>query len=218
MKTEKSICDYFFEEKLKLDVCCVIAAAGLSSRMGIWKGDLKIPSYGESGNKQILLIENAVNTALMSCRKVILVGGEQMPRIRDIFLMREELILVENREYQRGMLSSIQTSMSFVDSDFFIMPMDMPLLTWVHLFKIHEEYSIRKDSKVFRPVFQGSPGHPVLLPYSWKERVLKMKGKSLKANISDDDQVLIPWKDESVVLDLDTQESYKQFLRDYSSS
>ncbi|MBF9015093.1 MULTISPECIES: NTP transferase domain-containing protein [unclassified Oceanispirochaeta] len=218
MKTEKSICDHLFEEKLKLDVCCVIAAAGLSSRMGLWKGDLKIPSYGEPGKKQILLIENAVNTALESCRKVILVGGEQMPRIREIFFNCKELILVENREYQRGMLSSIQTAMSCVDSDFFIMPMDMPLLTWFHLFKIHDAYSIRNDSKVFRPVFQGSPGHPVLLPYSWKKRVLKMKGKNLKANLSDDDQVLIPWGDESVVLDLDTQESYEQFLRDYSSS
>jgi molybdenum cofactor cytidylyltransferase len=218
MNSEKSICEHIFTEKLTLNACCVIAAAGLSSRMGLWKGDLQLATADFHGREKISLIEKAVKTALESCRKVILVGGEQMPRIKVIFASCEELILVENREYEKGMLSSIQAAMSFVDSDFFIMPMDMPLLTSNHLHRIHREFSIHTQTGIFRPVYKKQAGHPVLLPYSWKERILSMKGSSLKVNLSDEDQILIPWENESVVLDLDTQEAYEGFLKDYSNS
>lgn len=218
MKTEKSICEHIFTEKLPLNACCVIAAAGLSSRMGLWKGDLQLSSANLNGQDKTSLIEKAVKIALESCQKVILVGGAQMPRIKEIFDSYDELILVENREYEKGMLSSIQAAMSYVESDFFIMPMDMPLLTSNHLHRIHEEFSLYTQSVLFRPVYKKQAGHPVLLPYSWKERILSMKGSSLRANLSDEDQILIPWEDESVILDLDTQEAYEKFLKDYSNS
>lgn len=218
MNSEKSICEHIFTEKLTLNNCCVIPAAGLSSRMGLWKGDLKLPSPDSHDCHEISLIEKSVKTALESCCKVILVGGEQMPRIKGIFDSCERLILVENQEYENGMLSSIQAAMHFIDRDFFIMPMDMPLLTSDHFHRIHREFSIQTQSAVFRPVFEDRPGHPVLLPYFWKERILSMKGSSLKANLPEEDQILIPWENESVVLDLDTQEAYNRFLKDYSIS
>lgn len=218
MKSEKSICEHNFTEKLTLNACCVIPAAGLSSRMGTWKGDLKLPSSPFSDENQTTLIKKAVKTALDSCRRVILVGGEQMPRINEIFASYENLELIENQEYEKGMLSSIQAAIRFVDSDFFIMPMDMPLLTSGHIYRIYKQYSIQKQPGVYRPIYNDRPGHPVFVPYSWKERILSMNGPSLKANLSMENQILIPWEDESVVLDLDTLEAYEHFLRDYSDS
>lgn len=221
MKNEKSICDSIFEKKSKLPVCCVVAAAGQSVRMGVWKGELPVPSVPLINNKlrsqQVLMVEKVVKAALESCEKVIIVAGEKKSRMRELFTENESLIILENTEFRRGMLSSIQRAMSEVNHDFFIVPMDMPLIDSKHYYKIHREYSISKSSKIFRPVFMDQPGHPVFFPLCWKERILEMKGSSLKSNITEDDQNLVHWEDESVVLDLDTCESYERFIKTYSS-
>ncbi|MDC7232483.1 MAG: nucleotidyltransferase family protein [Spirochaetales bacterium] len=214
MKYEKSIWDSFFDQKLKINAHCIITAAGESSRMGCWKGSLTVPA-GSEGQGETTLIQKAVSTALESCQRVVVVGGRQMEHIRMLIPQDKNLQIIENPDYKEGMLSSIKRALPFVEGDFFILPMDMPLITPVHLYHLHRSFFLNKSHQIVRPVYRGQPGHPVLLPSVWNFRIRSMPGRSLKQNLTDDDQLLIPWKDESVVLDLDTQAAYREFLDHY---
>jgi CTP:molybdopterin cytidylyltransferase MocA len=103
----------------------------------------------------------------------------------------------------------VQRALAAVEGYFFILPVDMPLLTGEHLREVYER---RDPEKVVSPGFGGMPGHPVLCPPVWKEKLLSGRGKSPSSMIKKEDQILIPWEDDSVVLDVDTQDAYDAYL------
>ncbi len=201
MGKEKSNSESDFTENLMLDAECIICAAGFSSRMGRWKVDLKLQE-GKS------FLENALFTASV-CRRVSLVGGyrfeELQKRIPSDFKGR----VLENRSYQKGMLTTVQKALEGGYGYFFLMPIDMPLLKRSHLMAVYEK---RELHRVVRPSYGGIPGHPVLCPPAWRDKLLRGKGRSPSSVIFREGQFLIPWDDDSVVLDVDTPESYEAYL------
>ncbi|MFO7848438.1 MAG: NTP transferase domain-containing protein [Spirochaetia bacterium] len=143
---------------------CIIPAAGLSSRMGMWKP--LIPYKGTT------LAEKSVSRALEYCSRVILVTGHRAGELEKLFeggRNRElsegrRVICVRNTDYVRGMFSSIQTGASAVDAPlFFIALADMPELpveVYKLLFNRIEEGGDALE--MVRPLYRGTPAHPVL--------------------------------------------------------
>ena len=121
MVMEKSNSEDLFTEKYPMENCCIIPAAGLSSRMGCWKGELKT-------RDGISFIENAVSTAQMVCSKVIVVGGYRFTDLEALLARFSGIHILYNPDFKRGMLSSIQKGLEAVYNDFFVFPMDMPLI------------------------------------------------------------------------------------------
>lgn len=202
MEYEKSNSEELFTEKITNEISCIIPSAGLSSRMSCWKGELL-------SLEGIPFMEKAVRTALTSCRDVIVVAGKQVAKVRRILSAYPGICIIENPDYEKGMLSSIQAGLAGIGGDFFVLPMDMPLIGPEHLDQIVSRHDKRK---ITRPVYDSIPGHPVYFPGLWKQRILDMKGRSLMKHLQDDDQLLIPWQDSSVILDIDTDISYDSYI------
>lgn len=185
----------------KLSVDCIIPAAGYSSRMGRWKPELPVAD-GCS------LLENAINTALNICERVIIVGGFRFGDLQDMLASYENLIILHNPDYENGMLSSVQTGLMAVEQNFFITPVDMPGIREIHYIKLFEYLP---GGQVVRPVFEEKPGHPILCPLSYKEKILNCRGSRLINELRHWDVLKLPWGDDSVIADLDTPEDYHKW-------
>ena len=167
MAWEKSNSESIFTENLTLDVHCIVCAAGFSSRMGRWKVDLMT-------RESRSFLENALMAASV-CRRITLVGGyrfdELKKRVPPVFRGR----VIENADFRKGMLSTVQKALAVSDGYFFILPVDMPLISGDHLRSVYQR---RSEDKVVRPAYGGVPGHPVLCPPQWRERLLFGQGRS----------------------------------------
>lgn len=201
MGMEKSNSESFFTENLTLDADCIVCAAGFSSRMGRWKADLKTA-------KGLTFLDNALRAAA-SCRKTVLVGGYRFEELLERIPPGFGGSVLENPGFREGMLSTVQRALSAVDGFFFILPIDMPMITADHLRAVYEE---RDMDRVVRPSFGGLPGHPVLCPPGWRDKLLSGRGRSPSSVIGKGGQRMIPWQDDSVVLDVDTQDAYEAYL------
>lgn len=138
----------------------LILAAGLSSRMGTFKMELNIGG--------ISLIERTVLNIQGVCDKVIIVCGYRKEKIRQLFDGYKKVEIVENKNYERGMFSSIQTGLRMVNSDrVFIQPGDIPFVNE----NIYAALSAHRED-VLIPVFRGRKGHPVLINRKIIDRIL----------------------------------------------
>ncbi|MDC7239542.1 MAG: NTP transferase domain-containing protein [Spirochaetales bacterium] len=193
-----------------LDVSCVIPAAGFSSRMGSWKG--RLPVKSEEGEEVPLLL-NTVRTALSVCSEAVLVAGRQAHEILELTVGLDRLSVVENPDAEKGMLSSIQRALTIVEGDFFIVPMDMPLIRADHYNRLYKDFLDRGDRRILRPRFEGVFGHPVLFPARYIEKILNMEGRALKPLLNPRELDFLDWEDRSVIFDMDTEEAYREYLQ-----
>ncbi|WP_168203384.1 nucleotidyltransferase family protein [Oceanispirochaeta crateris] len=202
MESEKSNEEMLFTKKNKIEAACIIPAGGISSRMGQWKAELP-------DKEGIPLLLKTVLTATKACHRVIVIGGYRFTALKDLLHSCQDIEILENKNYHKGMLSTIQTGLSIIEEDFFILPLDMPLIGVSHFHRITAHHVA---GKISRPIYSGIPGHPVYIDQSWKERILKMKGETLGRSLDMKDQNLIPWTDESVIFDLDSYKVYESYL------
>ena len=187
------------EKKLAVD--CIIPTAGFSSRMGEWK-----PGLLTDG--EVSLVEIAVRTAQAACQRIILVGGYRFQEIKRILTFTDQIVLLENRDYEKGMLSSIQTGLQEVRRDFFITPVDLPGIGVEHYKRLFERFD---GERIIRPFYGEKPGHPILCPYSYKDRILCIKGTRLITELKKWDYKVLSWEDDSPVIDLDTPSDLKKW-------
>jgi molybdenum cofactor cytidylyltransferase len=204
----------------------ILLAAGSSERFGSEKLLIKLPS-GER------LLERALKVHLLSSiSPLILVVS---PSLGDVIgdgelfstskLAIEEACsrwytfscrwgrgrLVINKEYQKGMSSSIHTGLSCLDDErgngVLVSLSDLPLLTTETIELLIRKY-FEKKTGILVPHFNGIPGHPVIIDIAlFKEVITGIEGdvglRFLIRNYSE--QVTrIPWQDDSVTWDVDT--------------
>jgi CTP:molybdopterin cytidylyltransferase MocA len=129
------------------------------------------------------------------------VGGYRFGELQELLSAYRGLILVENPDYEKGMLSSIQHGLKAVERDFFITPADMPGITEEHYRRLVNFFG---SDKIVRLVYEQTPGHPILCPYRYKDQILALKGERLFAAFRNWDQQQISWEDSSSVTDIDT--------------
>ncbi|WP_061214005.1 nucleotidyltransferase family protein [Syntrophomonas wolfei] len=187
----------------------IVLAAGYSSRMTSMKALLPL---GET----TVLERVAAAFRQAGITDIRVVTGYR----RELFLpLLQKLVLREiyNPFYAEGMFSSVQSGVSSLEPGseaFFIMPVDIPLLKAATLQTLLEHFD-HKQAEVFHPCYQGRRGHPPLLAYSMRQRILQWEGAGgLKGLLRqhEDKSVNIAVPDKAILLDMDTAEQYQHLL------
>ncbi len=203
----------------RLAIDCVIPAAGLSSRMGSYK---LLEQFGQHS-----LVSWAVHHAVSACRRVIVVLGHNADAVRAVLPHGDQLIVVTNTEYERGMLTSIARGAAEVQSDrFFVAPADMPFLR-PDLFRAVAAAADNSDTgplPVSEPVawfpdYHGRSGHPVLISSSVVPALIETVSPSssgrgtlgsMHAFLGGYATVTVPVDDDGSIVDIDTMDSLQR--------
>lgn len=186
----------------------IVLAAGFSHRMQQFKPLLPL------GKETIA--DYLMATFLHSGVEVYLVVGYQQDELRSGIRTRN-IHIVENRDYQQGMFSSIQAGLRSLKSDYqaaFIAPVDIPLVrstTIRRLLRAAEEH----PGKVIHPVFRQARGHPPLVPADIFPAILGWQGDGgLKSifHVYEDTAVEVNVPDSNILFDIDEPGEYKRLL------
>ena len=167
--------------------------------MGEWK--LLLPFRGST------IIQTVVDAALSACSRVLLVTGHRGTELSRLFGGKPRVVLVENPDWELGMFSSIQRAARAVDTDrFFITLGDKPLITS----EAYRALLAAEPADAVFAAFDGVRGHPVLCSAPVRHAVLKEDAASgsMKEIVSRFTVREVPWRDESVLVDVDTPQQY----------
>jgi len=192
-------------EQSKTKVAAIILAAGEGKRIGSPKWKLKF------GDQTFLeLIIEKLNAA--GIKDIICVCRESsVPKL-------ESIKYIINEKPQYGMISSIYYGVKALlnfDS-YLIIPVDFSLFsvkTILALIKSNDGKS------VIKPLFKGQGGHPILIPNKLASLVPNYSYEGgLKRLISDSFMKVLDVQvdDENVILNINTEEVYKEALRRYN--
>jgi molybdenum cofactor cytidylyltransferase len=189
----------------------VILAAGYSSRMQEFKPLLPIGDRTIADSVISLFQDNDVDVILVTgWRKKELVDG----------IRSSNFSIVENPDFEKGMLSSVQTGVSRLQpghQSFFIMPVDIPLVRESTIRRLLDTAETYPD-RIIYPVFDSQHGHPTLITSSLAPEILNWQGEGgldtiLATHHDLDMDVLVP--DENILLDADSREDYLRMLDRY---
>ena len=114
-------------------------------------------------NKMLLNIDNkpliihTIEGMRPHVNKIIVVTGCYDQEIREL-LKNENVTICYNKDYERGMFSSVLTGVKAVTDDFFIIPGDIPFVK-----KETYQALLNGTKKVRYPVYKGKQGHPLFI-------------------------------------------------------
>jgi molybdenum cofactor cytidylyltransferase len=188
----------------------VIAAAGLSSRMGKLKPLLPL------GDRSALQREIDAFLAYGSDRVVVVTGYRNAEVAGHLALYADNprVCIAYNPCYFSGMFSSVQTGVRALPAEaeaFFFLPADCPCIHSDILQKIDNVYQKEKKTvSVIHPVFEGKRGHPPLIAGKLIPEILGSKGENgLKGILSQHPFAEAAIPDAGILLDMDTPEEYE---------
>lgn len=177
----------------------VILAAGLSTRAGTYKMELRF------GDK--MLIEKSIEGMYDFCSRIIVVAGHKVERIRQIVNPYPKVQVIFNEDYREGMFSSVKEGIRHVTEErFFFLPGDYPLIS-------KEIYSrmLEAQGDIIIPTYQGRRGHPILIKSHLIQEILEQsKFSNLREFIQAHHCTLLEVEDEQIMMDIDTIEDYKR--------
>ena len=156
------------------------------------------------------LIWHAINGMRPFVDRIIVVTGRYDQEIKSALRDEKDIVYAYNKDYSKGMFSSVKTGVTFADGDFFILPGDCPFVS-------RETYElILKGTKPVRfPRCGEKDGHPLFIKASLKESLLNEPDDSnLKAFRNRQDYEVIMIDDPNVSIDIDTQEDYQSVLKE----
>lgn len=203
----------------------VIAAAGLSSRMGAFKPLLPL------GNSTI--IERIVGTLREAgVQTIAVVTGHNADRIEQALSARG-LTFIRNGDYaSTDMFRSASLGLTFLarrSGAIFFTPVDTPLFSAATVRRLAECIQGRAGTgagdftrRIVTPFFNGRPGHPVLIGSEAAVKIIGYTGAGgLRGAIEayDGPKKALDSGDPGTVFDADTMEDYKRLtLMDLKSS
>lgn len=179
----------------------IILAGGYSSRMGSNKMELEIQG------KPVLLW--TIDVFRHRCDRILVIGGHYYHTIKDMLKDDEKVSVLYNKDYHKGMFSSVMCGIREVSHSCFICPGDYPLLKASTIDALAEA-----QGEFIVPVYEGKRGHPVLLSESAVTRLKKQAlDSNLKAFRDTCRMTEVPVHDESILWDMDHQEDYHKLKR-----
>ena len=106
---------------------------------------------------------------------------------------------VHNPDYKRGMFSSVRAAAATSKTDFFLLPVDIPLVRPATIRML-----IKADKVPTSPCFEGERGHPVLLPARLVPELLDYSGEGgLRGFLAGQHVEEVPVWDQGVLMDAD---------------
>ena len=187
-------------------ISAILLAAGQSKRMN---GENKLTKEIQG----IPLIKYSVKNILdSSIDELIVVLGHQKEIIEKLIERNEKIKLVFNQNFKSGMASSIKVGLNCLSEKadaFFVCLGDMPM---VNSDVYNQIIKSRNQKEIIVPTHEKQKGNPVLFAKSMKEKIMNIAGdvgakKILELN--KEKIFYLPIDDSGVVLDFNTQESFK---------
>jgi len=149
-------------------ISAVILAAGESRRMGEPK--LLLPFAEKT------IIETVIQTVMRSdIKHIIVVLGSEKDKIRNK-ISDYPVIITENQEYQKGMLSSIQCGLGALPDDtdaIMILLGDQPMVTGPVIDQLADTYR-HTDKGILIAVHKGKRGHPIIINTKYKTDIKQL--------------------------------------------
>jgi len=175
--------------------------------MGKWK--LMLPY------KTSTIIENSITNALSLCSRVVLVAGYRAEELIERVKNPPKIKTCINKNFDRGMFSSIQEGVKLIETDWFFITMgDMPDIG-IDIYKslIYAREKEHEKFDIIRPIYHGKRGHPVLLHRKTIKTILKEPATSEMKNVFSHFKVLdIELDIPQTFRDIDTPEEYRSIL------
>lgn len=199
------------------DVCGMILAAGLSSRMGEFKPLL--PLRGKT------LIENTVDSVLDGgAQSAVVVTGYRGAEVEEVLRRRygARVTPVRNPGFaETDMLRSVQIGCCALPAcdAFFLLPGDMPVVRRATFRKLLSARPAEGVSVIF-PTLGGFRKHPPLVDARLIPEILAFQGEGGLRGLWRQHESLIrtvPVDDEGVWVDLDTRQDYQKCRQAYES-
>ena len=160
-------------------ITAILLAAGQSKRL---RGENKLTKLfkGKPLINHILfsLIKSKVN-------KIIIVLGFEHLKIKTKLLKSKKINFVINKNYKKGMSSSIKTGLKKLPKNskgFLIVLGDMPNITKTTINKICLSIT-RSDKEIILPKFKNKTGNPIGFKHSMIKNIYKIKGDRGAKNI-----------------------------------
>lgn len=186
----------------------VILAAGYSSRMKKFKALL--PVNGISAVERVISL--AKNAGISEIALVTGYRCELLAPIAEKYGISE----VYNADFDSGMFSSIQTGVKAMKgkvNGFFLMPVDCPAVRPDIIDGLLARTGELAADHMMVPCYMGKKGHPLFIPSCYFDEILSHDGTRGLKGVTDkyDDKLdRIEVESESVILDMDDEEGYKE--------
>lgn len=180
----------------------IILAGGFSSRTQNNKMRLEI-------NGKPLII-HTIEAMRPFVNKIFVVTGHYDQDIRSFVKEDEKIKIVYNKDYPKGMFSSVLCGAKEITEDFFIVPGDIPFIN-------ASTYSaLLKGAKPVRyPSYQGKEGHPLFISIKLKEALLNEGiDSNLRAFRDKQDREVIEVNDKYILKDIDTLEEFEKVIKE----
>jgi molybdenum cofactor cytidylyltransferase len=177
----------------------VILAAGTSSRFGAFKPALLI------GGKA--MISRCIEGMYDVCERIVVVGGNEIERLRTLVRGFDKVECIENASYQNGMFSSVKAGLAEVRGDrCLILPGDIPLVPPVVYRTL-----LAREADIVIPTFQKKRGHPICVSQSIIPRILaEPDSSSLREVITSMCCETVEVDAEEILVDVDTPEDHER--------
>ncbi|MHB1909965.1 MAG: nucleotidyltransferase family protein [Nitrososphaerales archaeon] len=185
-----------------MKVACVVLAAGLGSRFGSAKQLAKFSSK--------TLLQNSLDVANGSqADYVFLVLGNRASEIMEK-LNTGRSIVVLNKDYKKGLASSIKSSILNLPDDcgaVVLMVADQPFLTSKKINALIRKLAKNRRAKLASFAFHGEPRNPAIFSKELFQELKTLKGDRganhlIKRHI--EDAILINSSDPRIFVDVDT--------------
>jgi len=188
-------------------ITAILLAAGQSKRL---KDENKLTKLfkGKPLINHILysLIKSKVN-------KIIIVLGFEHLKIKTKLLKNKKINFVINKNYKKGMSSSIKTGLKKLPKNskgFLIVLGDMPNITKTTINKICLSI-IRSDKEIILPKFKNKTGNPIGFKQSMIKNIYKIKGDRGAKNIIKKNNKKIKFlniNSKSILINLNTKRNF----------
>jgi len=187
----------------------VVAAAGLSSRMGDFKPLLPF------GNSTIIgTVIEAFRAA--GAAEIIVVCGHRAEELAGYVRMQGAKPVLNSKYAESGMFESLCLGIQALKSEpqrVFLTPGDIPAISASLIREL-----LKLDAPWAVPNAGGKSAHPVMLQAGFIHDILRYSGDNgLRGALeSIPGGAELPWQDRAVLLDTDTPEDYKRLLKAYT--
>ncbi|MDJ0766675.1 MAG: NTP transferase domain-containing protein [Myxococcota bacterium] len=193
----------------------VILAGGKGARAGGYK-----PLWPLGGQ---VVIDWVVQSALTVCSNIRIVGGFYFESLQDhVEATHGHVMLLRNETPDRGMFSSVCVGLANLDGPVFIHPADIPgadggvYRVMAAEFEQHAKAAAHSQVQVIRPLFNGRPGHPILLAPSAIQVVQQADPTTtLRDVLVSLHKVDVPVKNRWILKDMNTKAQYEHLKRHF---
>lgn len=197
----------------------VVLAAGEAKRMGQLK---QLLDWEEENTILGKTIDNLLAAEIVDEELKVVVGAEK-EKVKKYLLRKYRtelkngiLKIVENDDYQKGMMSSVKKALTQLpaENQYLLFTLaDKPFIG-PEIYSEFYQKCLELEAEIFLPEYQGQKGHPVLIKNKFRKIVLKLEGEAGLRNLFD----LVPEKIyrypsdyQEITVDLDFKELYQKY-------